>query len=97
MDKTKPDLQIRCITQNYFLISQPKHMLWVLKRTVSTNWIGYQRLMLKPIDKTKPGLKITTCNQISFSYFSTKTYVVDTQKNRLIETVILSTQKLCKS
>ena len=28
-----------------------------------------------------------------FSYFSTKTYVVAAQKNRLYETVILSTQK----
>ena len=28
-----------------------------------------------------------------FSYFSTKTYVVGTQKNRLNETVLLSTQK----
>ena len=30
-----------------------------------------------------------------FSYFSTKTYVVGTQKNRLIETVLLSIQNKC--
>ena len=30
-----------------------------------------------------------------FSYFSTKTYVVGTQENRLNETVLLSTQKTC--
>ena len=30
---------------------------------------------------------------LNFFYFSTKTYVVGTQKNRLIETVLLSTQK----
>ena len=30
-----------------------------------------------------------------FSYFSTKTYVVGTQKNLLIEAVILSTQNIC--
>ena len=24
-----------CVLENNFLISQPKHMLWVLKRTVS--------------------------------------------------------------
>ena len=24
-----------CVTENDFLISQPKHILWVLKRTVS--------------------------------------------------------------
>ena len=29
------------------------------------------------------------------SYFSTKTYVVGTQKNRLNETVLLSTQNIC--
>ena len=26
-----PGPQIECVTENYFLISQPKHMLWVLK------------------------------------------------------------------
>ena len=30
-----------------------------------------------------------------FSYFSTKTYVVSTQKNGLNETVLLSTQNIC--
>ena len=30
-----------------------------------------------------------------FSDFSTKTYVVDAQKNRLNETVLLSTQNIC--
>ena len=30
-----------------------------------------------------------------FVYFSTKTYVVGTQKNRLNETVLLSTQNTC--
>ena len=30
-----------------------------------------------------------------FAYFSTKTYVVGTQKNRLDETVLLSTQHIC--
>ena len=30
-----------------------------------------------------------------FSYFSTKTYVVGTQKNRLNETVLLRNQNIC--
>ena len=30
-----------------------------------------------------------------FSYFSTKTYVVGTQKNYLNETFLLSTQNIC--
>ena len=34
-------------------------------------------------------------NYKQFSYFSAKTYVVGTQKNRLIETVLLSTQNIC--
>ena len=36
---------------------------------------------------------IDVLNEIS--YFSTKTYVVGTQKNRLTETVLLSTQNIC--
>ena len=38
------------------------------------------------------GLQIREHNRKLFSYFSTKTYVVGTQKNRLDETVLLSTQ-----
>ena len=30
-----------------------------------------------------------------FFYFSTKTYVVGAQKNRLIETVLLNTHNIC--
>ena len=52
-----------------FFISHPKHMLWVLKRTVSLSYY--------------------------FLYYSSKTYVVGTQKNRLIEAVLLSTQNTC--
>ena len=40
-------------------------------------------------------LQIRVCTEIFFSYFSTKTYVVGTQKNRLIEAVLLSTQNIC--
>ena len=42
-----------------------------------------------------PGLKLRVRNENLTSYFSTKTYVVGTQKNRLIETVRLSTQNMC--
>ena len=34
-------------------------------------------------------------NRKKISYFSTKTYVVGTQKNRLNEMVLLSTQNIC--
>ena len=36
-----------------------------------------------------------TVTENSFSYFSSKTYVVGTQTNRLNETVLLSTQNIC--
>ena len=39
--------------------------------------------------------QIRVCNFKLFSYFSTKTYVMSTQKNRLNETVLLSTQNTC--
>ena len=43
----------------------------------------------------RPGLQIRVGTGKLFSYFSTKTYVVGTQKNRLNETVLLSTQNTC--
>ena len=39
--------------------------------------------------------QIRVRNSKLFSYFSTKTYVVGTQKNRPIETVLLNTQNTC--
>ena len=46
--------------------------------------------------ETYSGLKLRVYNQnLIFSYFSTKTHVVGTQKNRLNETVLLSTQNIC--
>ena len=40
-------------------------------------------------------LKLRVRNENLCSYFSTKTYVVGTQKNPLNETVLLSTQNIC--
>ena len=37
-----------CVTEMYFLISQAKHMLWVLKRTVSV-----KRFFLAPKNNVK--------------------------------------------
>ena len=39
----------------------------------------------------------TIVDDFFFSYYSTKTYVVGTQKNPLIETVLLSIQNKCKN
>ena len=41
------------------------------------------------------GLLMKSMYLIFLSYFSTKTYVVDTQKNRLHTTVLMSTQNSC--
>ena len=38
---------------------------------------------------------VKSAYQKFISYFSTKTYVVGTQKNRLNETVLLSTKNIC--
>ena len=44
---------------------------------------------------SETGPQIRVRNGYLFSYFSTKTYVVGTQKNRLNEAVLLSTQNTC--
>ena len=41
-------------------------------------------------------LQIRGCDQKYFSYISTETYVVGTQKNRLSEMVLLSTLNICE-
>ena len=40
---------------SFFFISHPKHMLWVLKRTVSMRWFEHPKHMLKLM-----GMKIIT-------------------------------------
>ena len=52
----------------------------------SAKFLGLQSKN-RPPDKSVP--------ENYFSYFSTKTYIVGTQKNRLDETVLLSTQNTC--
>ena len=60
-------------------------MLSVLKRTVS---------MRGSFEHTKHMFKLMGEKKY-FSYFTTKTYVVCAQKNRLNETVLLNTQNTC--
>ena len=52
-------------------------------------------MMMKP--KTRGPLVKSAKRKDNFFYFSTKryVYVVGTQKNRLNETVLLSTQNIC--
>ena len=40
-------------------------------------------------------LVMSAYQKVDYSYFSTETFVVGTQKNRLNETVLLSTQNIC--
>ena len=50
-------------------------------------------------EMTVQSLYNTPCyyTDLDISYFSTKTYVVGTQKNRLIEMVLLRTQNIFKT
>ena len=64
-------------------------MLWVLKRTISMSvYDQLSKAYVRPLVKSVYQKKI-------FCQFSTKTYVVGTQKNRLNEAVLLGTQNIC--
>ena len=52
-------------------------------------------LTLEPHCERMSGLQLRVRTGKIISYFSTKTYVVGTQKNRLNETVLLITQNIC--
>ena len=73
----------------------------ILKLDIQTNILVYVTRCCT--DLTSKVLKERTFGQSSallltkkqFSYFSTKTYVVGTQKNCLDVTVLLSTQNIC--
>ena len=54
-------------------------------------------ISMKTYDEVRPLDDLRVCNQIvCFFYFSTKMYVVGTQKNHLIQTVLLSAQNMLK-
>ena len=53
---------------------------------------GEMPVQIVSLPDTYPGLQIRVCNGKLLLYFSSKTYVVGTLKNRLNETVLLSTQ-----
>ena len=56
---------------------------------------GHVSLNIPNVTNNTSGLLIRRCIQKLFSYFSIKTLVVGTQKNHLIEMVLLSTQNTC--
>ena len=51
--------------------------------------------MNRLVHRKKSHLQIRVPIENNYFHFSNKTYVVDTQKNRLNETVLLSIQKKC--
>ena len=75
--------------KNFALLGQDhatlKHSIKFL--LILTNVLGGESIMI--------GLQIRVCNKKNNFYFSTKTYVVCTQKIGLNETVLLGTQNIC--
>ena len=114
------DFGVACLIKK-ILISQPKHMMFVLKRTVSMSSFGHPKHIVNhaQIDlylscthihmSTYVKFRILTVSALSQTsrydrvtmeflfYFETKAYVVGTPKNRLIETVLLSTHSVCSN
>ena len=64
-------------------------MCLVLKRTVSLRRFFWVPTTYVLVDIS--GLQIRVCNPKLIFLASTKTYIVDTQKNRLTETILMST------
>ena len=62
----------------------PKHYVFIVGGISQINQNFSSRL--------ESGFQITVHKNIDFIYFSNKTFVFGTQKNRLNETVLLSTQ-----
>ena len=57
--------------------------------------VVYKTFKHDKVNMLKAALQIRVCIGKLFSLSSSKTYVVGTQKNRLNETVLLSTQNTC--
>ena len=70
-----------------------RHMINYLimnETIIKQKWLMFEILVTEPFLNNLQALRTKTL----FSHFSTKTYVVGTQKNRLHETVLLSTQNI---
>ena len=77
------------------IVFGPAHEILVSIPPTSSQGLGkilHQNLFCLLI-QSGPQIRVRTGKY--FSYFSTKTYVVGTQKNRLNETILLSTQNTC--
>ena len=72
------------------------HSPEVLNSSPEYIYIPSRFLLIKKKNRNREtGSQIIVCNWNYFCYFSTKTYVVGTQKNRLNETILLSNQNTC--
>ena len=77
--------------KHYYLIANPEDFFsfWITF-LAKINMLKYKKInssLNRTLDKS-------AYQKILFSYFSSKTYVVSNQKNRLNETVLLSTQNI---
>ena len=105
-----PDIQFRCRSAGFLETRLPAdqdpHCFHsACKYMLITGEISHNMLFLDVIGSLRDylpeiilvsghGLQIRVCNKL-FSYFSTETYMVGTQKNHLNETVLFSTQNIC--
>ena len=69
-------------------------LLSVLRLFIKVSWAGLLSVIVASPDQSR-GPQIGVRNWKLLSYFSIKTYVVGTQKNRLNETVLFSTHNIC--
>ena len=79
---------IECIAKTV-LTGHTANFSCLVHAMTHTSYFGMNSVLLS-------GLQIRECTRKLFSYFSTKIYVVGTQKKRLNETVLLSTQNMMR-
>ena len=91
-------------TRSLSLIRKAVKTLTILYQSGSKEWIYYFFCCVRESVHTKCAYEVISAYACRphecviknyFSYLSTKTYVVGTQKNCLVETVLLSTQNKC--
>ena len=85
-----PGLKLRNLTKKVIFL------FLVVVGTQLDSSFEHPKHMLKLMGK-KIFRPLVKCTKNHFSYFSTKTYVVGTQKNHLNKTVHFSTQNICKT
>ena len=67
----------------------------VISYTRDKHYIDIEIIGVCRLSISKSGFQIRVCTRNYIPHFSTKTYVMGTQKNRLNETVLLGTHNIC--